>query len=82
MATHLEISIVATGQEKSVSISISKKGNSKESANYHTIVLISLASNVLLKILPGRLQKYGQMYKLDLDKAGEPGIKLPTSVGS
>ena len=40
MATHLEISAVATGLEKSASISISKKGNSKESENYHTTVLI------------------------------------------
>ena len=50
-----------------------------------TIVLISHASKVRLKILQARLQQYVnqkfQMYKLDLEKAEEPEIKLPTSVG-
>ena len=38
----------------------------------------------MLKILQARLHQYEnfQMYKLDLEKAEEPGIKLPTSVGS
>ena len=31
--------------------SISKKGSAKECSNYHTIVLISLPSKVMLKIL-------------------------------
>ena len=35
----------------SVFIPIPKKGNAKESSNYHTIVLISHASKVMLKIL-------------------------------
>ena len=35
----------------------------------------------MLKILQARLQQY-KMYKLVLEKAGEPEIKLPTSVGS
>ena len=42
----------------SVSIPIPKKGNAKECSNYHTIVLISHASKVMLKILPARLQQY------------------------
>ena len=33
----------------------------------------------MLKILQARLQKY--MFKLDLEKAEEPEIKLPTSTG-
>ena len=37
---------------------IPKKGNAKECSNYHTIVLISHASNVMLKILQSRLQQY------------------------
>ena len=37
--------------KKSVFISIPKKGNAKECSNYHTIVLISHASKVMLKIL-------------------------------
>ena len=41
-------------------------------------------SKVMLKILQARLQQYMnfQMYKLDLEKAEEPEIKLPTSAGS
>ena len=64
-------------------ILIPKKGNAKECSNYHTIVLISYASKVILKILQARLQQYVnfQMYKLDLEKAEEPETKLPTSTG-
>ena len=38
----------------------------------------------MLKILQARLQQYVnfQMFKLVLEKAEEPKIKLPTSVGS
>ena len=40
----------------------------------------------MLKILQARLQHYVnenfQMFKLDLEKAEEPEIKLPTSIGS
>ena len=40
----------------------------------------------MLKILQARLQQYVnhqlQMFKLDLEKAEEPDIKLPSSVGS
>ena len=38
----------------------------------------------MLKILQARLQQYMnfQMFKLDLEKAEEPEIKLPTSAGS
>ena len=48
------------------------------------IALISHASKVMLKILQARLQMYVnfQMFKLDLEKADEPEIKLPTSIGS
>ena len=40
----------------SLFIPIQKKGSSKECSNYHTIVLISLASKVMFKILQGKLQ--------------------------
>ena len=70
----------------SVFIPIPKKGNEKECSNYCTIALISHTSKVMLKILQVRLQQYMnhelQMFKLDLEKAEEPEIKLPTSVGS
>ena len=39
-------------------IPIPKKGNTKECSNYCTIVLISHASKVMLKILQARLQQY------------------------
>ena len=65
---------------------IPKKSNAKECSNYCTTELISHASNVLLKMLHARLQKSMdrelQMYKLDLENAEEPEIKLPTSVRS
>ena len=58
MPTNLENSAVATGLEKSVFIPVPKKGNAKEYSNYRTIVLISHASKVMLKILQARLQQY------------------------
>ena len=51
-----------------------------------TIALISHASKVMLKILQARLQQYVShelpMFKLILEKAEEPDIKLSTSAGS
>ena len=44
--------------KRSVFIPIPKKSNAKECSNYCTIVLISHASKVMLKILQARLQQY------------------------
>ena len=44
--------------KRSIFIPIPKKGNAKECSNYCTIVLISSASKVMLKILQARLQQY------------------------
>ena len=44
--------------KRSVFIPIPKKGNAKECSNYHTIVLISHACKVILKILLAELQQY------------------------
>jgi len=68
----------------SVFIPIPKKGKAKECSNYRTIALISHTSKVMLKILQARLQQYVnfQMFKLVLERAEEPEIKLPTSTGS
>ena len=41
--------------KRSVFIPIPKKGNAKEGSNYHTIALISHASNIIFKILQVRL---------------------------
>ena len=57
-----------------------------KNAQTTAIALISHASKVTLKILQARLQQYWtinfQMFNLVLQKAEEPEIKLPTSIGS
>ena len=81
MPANLENSVVATGLKK-----VSFHSNPKEFSNYHTIALISHASNVMLKILQARLQQYMNCEFPDVQagfrKAREPEIKLPTSIGS
>ena len=44
--------------KRSVFIPIPKKGNAKEYSDYCSIVLISYASKVMLKILQARLQQF------------------------
>ena len=44
--------------KRSVFITISKKGNTKECSNYGIIALISHASKIMLKIFQARLQQY------------------------
>ena len=44
--------------KRSIFIPIPKKGNAKKCSNYHTIVLISHTSKVMLKILQARLRQY------------------------
>ena len=56
MPANLENS--AVDWRRSVFIPIPKKGNAKECSNYRTIVLISHATKVMLKILQARLQQY------------------------
>ena len=72
--------------KRSIFIPIPKKGNPKECSNYCTVVLISHASKVMLKILHTRFQqyvtKYFQIFKLALEKAEEQEIKLPAYTGS
>lgn len=66
-------SAMATWLENVSFYSSLKKCNAKQHSNYRTIVLISHASKVMLKILQARLQQYVnenfQMFKLDLEKA-------------
>ena len=72
--------------KRSVFIPIPKKGNAKECSNYRTIALISHASKEMLKVLQARFQQCVtenfHMYKLDLEKAEEPDIKLTATIGS
>ena len=80
MSANLENSAVATGLEKVSFHSIPNKGNAKNCSNYYTVPFIAHASELMLKILQARLQQSlkFQMFKLDLEKAEEPEIKLPT----
>ena len=85
MSANLKNLAVATGPEKVSFIPIPKKGSAKEGLNWGTIALISHANKVMLKILQARLQQYLNRELPDiwgLEKAEEPEIKLPTSVGS
>ena len=78
--------------KRSVFIPIPKKDNARECSNYCTIALISHTSKLTLKILQMRLQQClnfshdnnvnFQIFKLGLEKAEEPEIKLSTSIGS
>ena len=85
MSANLENSAVATGLEKS-QFSFQSQGRAmpKNVQTTTQLALISHASKVMLKILQARLQQYVnlQVFKLDLEKAEEPEIKLPTSVAS
>ena len=58
---------------RSVFIPIPKKGNAKECSNYCTIVLISHASKVMLKILQARLQQYMNHELLDVQAGFRKG---------
>ena len=63
---------MATGLEKVNFILIPKKGKVKKCSNYCTIVLISHASKVILKIdFNSMWTDNFQIYKLDLEKADE-----------
>ena len=71
MSANLENSAVATGLEISVFIPIPKKGNAKECSNYHTIALISHASEV-------KLARECPDVQAGFKKAEELEFKLPT----
>ena len=67
-------------------IPIPKKGNPKECSNYCTIVLISQASKVMLKILQASLQQYVNQELPDVQVGFRKGRgnrdQMPTSAGS
>ena len=73
--------------KKSICIPNPKKSSTKECSNYQKSMLISHVIKVMLKILQARFQQYKNwelpdVYKLGLEKAEEPEIKLPTCAGS
>ena len=59
--------------KRSVFIPIPKKGNAKECTNYCTIVLISHASKVMLKLLQARLQQYADCELTDVQAGFRKG---------
>ena len=86
MSANLENSAVAIGLKKVSFHSNTKKRQCNECLNYSAIVFISHASKVMLKSfnlgISSMWTENFYMYKLDLEKAEESEIKLPTSIGS
>ena len=71
-----ENSAVAIGMEKVSFHSNPRKGDAKECSNYHTIVLISHGSKLMLKILQARLQQYVNRELLDV----QAGFRIATGI--
>ena len=61
--------------KRSVITLIPKKGNARECSDYHTIALISHASNVMLKILQARLQQYMSQELPDIQAGFRKGME-------
>ena len=72
MLANLENSAVATELEK-VSFSVWKKDKAKECSNYHTIVFISQASKVILKILQARFLQFVNWELMDIQAGFRKG---------
>ena len=72
--------------ERSVFITIQKKGNAKECSNYCTIILILHTTRVMPKILQARLQQYMNHEFSDVQAEFRKGrgtrIKLTASIRS
>ena len=86
MSANLETQQWPQDWKRSVFIPIPKKGSAKECSNYHTIALISHTSKKCSKFSKPGFSNTStvnlEMFKLALEKAEEPEIKLPTSSGS
>ena len=86
MPANLESSAVATRLELVSFHSNPKERQFQRLLKPWMIAFISHTSKVMFKILQARLQQYWtvnlQMFKMDLEKAEEPEIKLPISFRS
>ena len=86
MTANLESSAVATEPEKSGFIPVPKKNNDKIvqiTAQLHSFHMPArLCSKSFKQGFSSTWTENFQMYELDLEKAEEPEIKLPTFVGS
>ena len=64
--------------KRSVFFPVPKKSNAKECLNFGTIAFISHVAKLSKPGFNNMSTKNFQMFKLDLEKAEEPAIKLPT----
>ena len=88
LVTHRQAHALSSGHrtgKDEFSFQSQRKAMPKNVQTTAQLALISHGSKVMLKILQASLQQYVtknfQRYKLDLEKAEEPEIKLPTSIG-
>jgi len=83
MLANLENSAVATGLERSFSLQFQRKVISKNVQLPHSCThLTYYQSNLSKQVFNSTWTVKIHMFKLDLEKAEEPEIKLPSSVGS
>ena len=82
MPANLENLAVATGLQKVSFHSISKKDNTKECSNYHTIALISHTSKIMFKILQARLQQYMNHELSDVQAGVRKGIGIRDQIAN
>ena len=68
--------------KKSVFIPILRKSNAKECSNYHTIVFISHASKIMLKILQARLQQYVNQELSEVQAQFRKGIGIRDQIAN
>ena len=86
MPANLENSAVATGLENVFSFQSRRRAmakNAQTTAQLHSSHMLAKKCSKFSKLGFNSTQTENfQMYKLDLEKAEEPEIKLPTSFGS
>ena len=63
-------------------ISISKKGNAKESSNYRTTVLISYAIKIMFKVLQVRLQLQVNLELPDVQTGFRKGRRIEDQIAN
>ena len=82
MPANLENSAVTTGLEKVSFHSKPKEGNVKDCSNYRTVVLISHASKVMLKILQARLQQHMNQELSDVQAGFRKGRETTNQIAN
>ena len=85
MPANLENSAVATGLERSVFIEYQRviPKNVQTTVQLHTFHMLARSRSKSPKLgFNSMITENFQMYKMDLEKAEDPDIKLPTSNGS